>query len=160
MPRKVVRYSVGVDPYILLMGCRPWSRADEDGNKLKKRCPVCHKATQHDGERLVLCAKCSAASPLMSRLIVSREVGAPESGRRAQSERNEQRIMDDLSKRHPVLDETTRRLIWNGYRGVFTKEIEEPSNLARIGRMWLISIDQKPNWDAVDESATATPASA
>ena len=150
MPRRVTRVSRGVDPYILLMGCRPWSAADEHARK--RKCPVCHGATGRDEKRLVLCAKCSSASPLMARLIVVREVGRAESDRRQQAAESERAARERLKRRFPVvLDEKTRRLIWNGYRGILGRELETVTNLAAVGRAWLREIGQEPTW--VDEPA-------
>lgn len=149
MPHKTVRYTTGVDPYILLMGCRPWVREYEHP---KGHCPICHESPPRETDRLEICARCHSASRPMARLIVSREVGAPESGRRQTAEQAEVRIKASLARRYPVLDEQARRRIWNGYSGVFDRSISEPTNLARIGRDWLRSIDQEPHWTEADHA--------
>jgi hypothetical protein len=61
--------------------------------------------------------------------------------------RAEADIRNELARRHLTkLDEKTRRLIWNGYRGVLGHESQNVTNLAKTGRDWLRSIGQEPNW--------------
>jgi hypothetical protein len=143
------------DPIVCLMGCRPWPYPPHS----KHTCPVCHGATAKD-TRLVVCLECYAVSPPLARLICAREVGRPDHGRREHQRAAENRAKHELARRHTTkLDEKTRRLIWNGYRGVLGHESEDVTNLAKIGRDWLTSIGQEPLWDESEpETITACKA--
>ena len=140
-----------LNPVICLTGCRPWPVPPH-----KHDCPVCHGATGRDKHRLVVCLECHSVSPKLARLIGAREIGRPENDRREQARRAEARALDELTRRHTtVLDEKTRRLVWNGYRGILGRESETVTNLARIGREWLRSIGQEPAWSEAIETAVA-----
>lgn len=61
-----------------------------------------------------------------------------------QADRDAER--DLARKMGKVLSERDRRRVWNGYKGPFDRSQIEPSNLARVGREWLIKIGQVPDF--------------
>jgi hypothetical protein len=131
------------DAIVILTGCRPWPLEWGDV------CPCCGGLTAKQKRRLEYCAWCETASPPLARLAVYHEVrlDAPGADRQREAERKARRRF--RGRYRSILTERERRRIHNGYRGAFEHPINELTNLARVGREWLRSIGQEPDWTLI-----------
>ena len=134
------------DGIIMLPGCLPWSAASAK----KQPCPVCHGATRSD-KRLVVCLWCHAVSPTLAKLIGRATYGRSDHTGREVARQATRKQVASLERSHGgrVLDEQTRRRIWNGYDGRYHREADSPNNAAKIGRDWLRSIGQEPDFSRI-----------
>jgi hypothetical protein len=57
--------------------------------------------------------------------------------------------LDKPTARRPRLSEADRRRIWNGYQGGILAPTLEVTNRSKIGRDFLIRIQQVPNWNLI-----------
>lgn len=131
------------EPTIILLGCRAWD------NKPFGVCPVCNGGVRA-GDDGIHCAKCSSSSPAIERRCATAKVVHSAKERAADGSKE---LRDELDKRHrnsAKLTELERRQIANGYtrKGLNSKN-SGVVNRARVGREWLQSINQMPDYDLI-----------
>lgn len=130
---------------IVLTGCNPWPPPVRDRGE---PCEVCDDATMTD-PRNVVCLWCHAVSPSLQRLIRFVSTGVRDQ-RGAAADIADEQAKRSLVKRHKgKLTESERRLIWNGNKGAVTSECRDVTNLAKVGRDWLTSIGQVPDFSLI-----------
>lgn len=128
-------------PRIILMGCQAWPPRVDPG----RGCPVCDRGI-HAGDDGYYCAVCDSLSPRREAQVRAARIGLRRRDRVEQAESKAKARMT----RVPVLTESDRRKLWNGYRGTFLQEwVGELTNVAKVGRDWLIAIGQEPDWDLI-----------
>jgi hypothetical protein len=125
-------------PSIIMFGCRsmtaiPASTAD---------CPVC-KGGIRDGDDDRYCGKCDSLSPRREAQVKAARLGLSGKDRATQAGK---RVADRLrSQSGKILSESERRRYWNGSIQVLA-ECGDVTNVAKLGRDWLTSIGQVPDW--------------
>jgi hypothetical protein len=128
------------EPTLVIMGCRAWPPPPEPGQK----CPVC-KGGIVRGDNDTQCGLCNSASPLREHQVRSARIGVKT---RDKAEAAERMVREDLQelRKGVQLDESTRRRIWNGYRGGIHASNPNVTNEAKLCRDFLIEIGQVPDW--------------
>jgi hypothetical protein len=132
------------EPLVILLGCQPWPRKPTpDGD-----CPVCGKGIRK-GDDIAYCAVCDSLSPRREAQIRAATIKARARERAKDAERQVHEQLRDAGKAQPRLSERHRRWIWNGCIGSILRERAEVNNEARLGREFLRSIGQEPNWNLI-----------
>lgn len=128
------------EPTIVLTGCRPWdARLRTPGG-----CPVCRGGIRA-GDDSIHCARCDSSSPRREAQIRTARIGLRA---RAQVEIAEREAREHLHRKS-ILTESERRRLWNGYRGGLLRSRLEVTNRAKVGREWLKSIGQEPDFSLI-----------
>jgi hypothetical protein len=125
------------EPTLLLWGVRAWPQVpNPDGS-----CPVCGRGPRGRSTCCLVCLRCS---PDIEAKVRAADIKAKarESAERADKSARDKLLSQTVTK----LTECERRRIWNGGVGGVHMEAAEPTNRARIGREFLRSIGQEPDW--------------
>lgn len=135
-------------PTIVLMGCRAW-----DATPVKSgSCPVCGPGVRA-GHQSTYCARCDSLSPRRESQVLAARVGLRA---RSEAESAARGARDDLrrvGKANGQLSEALRRRIWMGYsRSGVNSRNAEVANRAKVGRDWLRSIGQEPDFSLILDS--------
>jgi hypothetical protein len=160
------------EPTLILLGCSPLVARPKPGDR-PGVCPTCKSSIgkfdfvpmpedldqgdQFHLRRLLdgktYCARCDALAEWVERLLAKQRATdrqtAERSSSRLSARRAEQAFRTELAKQvkgRPILSERTRRRIWNGNVGSLDRQTPMPSNLAKEGREFLMSIGQEPDW--------------
>lgn len=129
------------EPHVILLGCQPWPpRAEGPG------CPACGGGV-HQGDDSTFCAVCDSMSPRREAQVRAARLGLKNQDR---LERGEAKVDAEL-RRVPVLSESERRRLWNGYHGGILAALsdDEITNRAKAGRDFLRDSGQEPDWSLV-----------
>jgi len=129
------------EPLVILVGCQAWPPPPlPDGS-----CPVCGWGI-HRGDDTFHCAVCDSSSPRVEAKVRAAQLGlkARDKGQVA-----EKHVTDQLHRAPVVLTENERRRLWNGYRDSFARESSDVTNLAKVGREFLLGIGQEPDWSLI-----------
>lgn len=130
------------EPTVLLTGCQAWSR--ESG----RPCPACKQGIRPENPTYH-CLRCSGSAPQIEARVRNARLGL-KARDRAKAARDAARDkLRRTRRRQPVLSESLRREIWNGYRGGLLAEFPDLTNAAKEGRDFLTAINQEPNWSLV-----------
>ena len=133
-------------PTLILMGCRAWEARETNP------CSVCGGwiPNSHGG---TYCAKCDALSPSMESRVLAARLGLRARSVAESAERDAKDELRKLKRSEPVLTEAHRRRIWNGYsrNGINSRNVDVV-NRAKLGREFLTSIGQEPNFDLILDS--------
>lgn len=126
------------EPLIIMVGCQAWPpKPLPDGS-----CPVCGSGVRPE-HATYYCAVCDSLPPRVEAKVRAARIGLK---RKDKVEAAEKGARAKLS-RTPVLSESDRRKLWNGYRGNLLAEFEgKLPNFAKEGRDWLTAIGQVPDW--------------
>ena len=129
------------EPRVVLLGCRPWPPPrNADGT-----CGVCGGGID-PAHSTYHCAACGASAPAIDARCRAARIGLQA---RTATEAAEKGAADKLRRVNVVLTESERRRVWNGHRGGIVTSNPEPTNRAAIGRAWLVSIGQTPDWTLI-----------
>ncbi|WP_422929174.1 hypothetical protein [Singulisphaera sp. PoT] len=131
------------EPSIILLGCRAWD------NSPYKNCPVCHGCVGDDGGR-VYCARCDAMSPAIESKCRSSRIASEVRKRSEAAARDYAAALAKKQRGSARLTEIERRQIANGYtrEGIGSRDADVV-NRAAVGRDWLRSIGQEPDYDLI-----------
>jgi len=128
------------EPGLILMGCRAW-----DSLTLTP-CPVCGDGIRK-GDDSTYCARCDSLSPRMESRVLAARAALQARLENEIAEQNARVDLRRLRQSTPVLSEIQRRRLWMGYsRNGINSRNPEVANRAKVGRDWLISIGQAPDW--------------
>jgi uncharacterized Zn finger protein (UPF0148 family) len=132
------------EPLVILLGSRPWPlKPGPDGD-----CPACGKGIK-EGDDITYCAVCDSLSPRREAQIRAAHAKAGTRERTKGAEEKARKQLGEVAKAQPQLSERHRRWIWNGCMGSIVRERPEVTNEARLGRDFLRSIGQEPNWNLI-----------
>jgi hypothetical protein len=134
-----------LEPTVILLGCQPWPPRPDPNDP--RRCPVCGHGIKESDHGVYCCWEDRSAPPIERRCLSAR-IGHRGRTKDAEAQR---RARDKLKSKRGgiVLPESERRRIWLGCRGDGLSSLDEITNRAKIGRDWLLSIGQAPDWDLV-----------
>lgn len=132
------------EPLVILVGSRPWPlKAGPDGD-----CPVCGKGIK-EGDDITYCAVCDGLSPRREAQVRAARIKGRARDRSRDAEEKARRQLGEVARAQPQLSERHRRWIWNGCIGSIVRERLEVTNESRLGRDFLRSIGQEPNWNLI-----------
>lgn len=149
-------------PSIILLGCTPLVPGRPTGD-----CPTCGgmigKPRKPDlsGDKPTLvvepldhktyCGRCDALSPANERRVHNASRGGNSQEKAAEAARDAERDLAKKAKK-TELSEVARRRLWNGYGGGLLEPRSKVTNRAKIGRDFLININQLPRWNLILDS--------
>jgi hypothetical protein len=128
------------EPELILMGCQPWDALD------RATCPVC-RGRIPPGQDRTYCARCDGSSPRVETRVLAARLDVRIRGEIERAHREAHDEFLQWRRSAPQLSESERRRIWLGYSpsGIRSKN-PQVVNRAKVGRDWLIAIDQVPDW--------------
>ena len=144
------------EPTIVMLGCQPWPpklasepfHAPANSRVLPSdRCPVCDRGI-NAGDHRTYCGWEDRSERSIESRCRSARIGHQSRGRIEDADREAARALQKRRK-HIRLPESERRRIWLGCKGDHLSSRDEVSNRAKIGRDWLRSIGQEPDWTLV-----------
>lgn len=128
------------EPTIVMTGPAAW---DSTPFGPDDPCPVCGQGIKR-GDDNVYCARCDSASPALESKLRKAKAGVKVRDRAERAKRELETKLRKLAR--GTLSESTRRRIYNGYKGGILAENEDICNVAREGREFLRRINQMPDW--------------
>jgi hypothetical protein len=132
------------EPLVILVGSQPWPlKPGPDGD-----CPACGKGIK-EGDDITYCAVCDGLSPRREAQVRAAWVKGKARDRSRAAEETARRQLGEVAEAQPQLSERHRRWIWNGCIGSIVRERLDVTNEARLGRDFLRSIGQEPNWNLI-----------
>lgn len=131
------------EPTIILLGCQPWPPIPYGAG-----CPVCGPGIR-EGHDSTYCGVCDSLSPRREAQVAkARRSVMIAIQTRSRAAAAEQAAKVEL-RRLRTLTEAERRRLWNGYKGGVLSPTSEVTNRSKVGRDWLTSIGQAPDWSLV-----------
>lgn len=103
-------------------------------------------------DRRTYCELCGSMDPKNEANAMAQRIEDRSRLRYAEVARQVDRALSngaEKATRRPRLSESDRRRIWNGYKGGILASNLEVTNRAKIGREFLIRIQQEPNWNLI-----------
>ena len=129
-------------PSIIMFGCQSLTAVPP----VPGDCPSCKKGIQ-PGDDHRYCGICDGLSPRREAMVKAARLGVDVKDRGNAAEKRTRDRCRAAAK--TLLTEGERRRIWNGNRGGVLVEADELTNAAKLGREWLISIGQVPDWSII-----------